>query len=84
MNARQAKKYRKKVVVPFFMMDEMCLISMTEEEQKEYFKARKKFMERYCQYKHYRDKDNIDNIRQNYYAFPWPIGEVNKNSVNMC
>lgn len=69
MNKRQAKKHKKKVVIPFFIMDEMHLSSMTEEEREVFYKARKEFIKRHCHYKHYRDKINIKIDQKKWFEY---------------
>ena len=54
MNKRKAKKYKKKVICP--IRDEFGLIGMTKEELDAEYQAYHTYVQKYCHYKHYKDK----------------------------
>lgn len=67
MNKRQAKKMRNKVVYP--LVDEMNLLTLSEEERKAAFKDFEGYVQKHFRYFHYRDMYKL--IRKPcLYAFP--------------
>ena len=75
MNKRQAKKARKKVTYP--LVDEMNLLTLSAEEYKAAMTDFHQFVQKYCRYKHYRDR--YKKIRFNCYHFP--VGEAYRNKI---
>lgn len=69
MNKRQAKKAAKKVSYP--LADELFLITLTPEEYQKAMEDYDQYVQKYCRYKHYRDKHK--NIHRVYY---FPAGEA--------
>lgn len=74
MNKRQRKKYQKKVIYP--LGDECILIGMTDDELKAEYDAYDKYVQKYCHYKHYKDKEKVIRKRGHYY---WGVVSKNKS-----
>lgn len=68
MNKRQSKKSQKKVTR--LLVDEMNLLTLSEEECKAAMKDFEKFEQKHCRYKHYKDKDKYKNSGFGIYRFP--------------
>jgi len=67
MNKRQAKKMRNKVVYP--IVDEMHLLTLSEEERNAAFKDFESYVQKHFRYFHYKDRHKL--IRKPcIYAFP--------------
>lgn len=61
----------KKVFYP--LVDEMNLLTLNEEEYKKAMKAFETYVQKYCRYKHYRDKERLQ--RGHVCTFAFPIGK---------
>lgn len=71
MNKRQSKKARKKVI--HLLVDEMNLLTLSEEECKAAMEDFEKFEQKHCRYKHYKYKyknSGFGTYRFRIYRFP--------------
>lgn len=75
MNKRKAKKASRKVRIPY--ADEMNLLTLNAEEYKQAMRDFNNYMQKYCRYKHYRDKYKPAG------EYHFPVGEsVRKMTEN--
>ena len=70
MNRRQAKKASKKVIFP--MGDEMNLLTLIPEEYEKTMKDFYHYVQKYCCYKHYRDRYKKGRLP---FGYHFPVGE---------
>lgn len=75
MNKRQCKKAYKKVVYP--LVDEMNLLTLSEEEYKKAIKDFNEYVFKYCKYKHYKDKNKVF-CKRTACGYHFPVGEATK------
>ena len=70
MNRRQAKKASKKVTFP--MGDELNLLTLTPEEHEKAMEDFYYYVQKYCRYKHYRDRYKKGRLP---FGYHFPVGE---------
>lgn len=75
MNKRQAKKASKKVTFPF--ADEMNLLTLSPEEHKAAMEDFHNYVQKYCRYKHYKDRYK----KPAHLGYHFPIGQSYKEQM---
>lgn len=70
MNKRQAKKYIKKV--SYLLVDELNLLTLSEEERKQAREDFHRYVQKHCKYKHYKDKYKCLNTS----IYRYPVGKM--------
>lgn len=75
MNRRQAKKAAKKITFP--LTDEMNLLTLSPEEHKAAMEDFHNYVQKYCRYKHYKDRYR----RSSSHAYYFPVGQSYKEQI---
>lgn len=65
---------RKKVIYP--IVDEMNLLTLDEEEYAQAMKDFEAYVQKYCRYFHYRDKERV--MRERMFSYAFPVGKKTK------
>ena len=85
-NKRKYKKRMQKYFIP--IADEFNVLTMTEEEKKDWYKQLDEYGRRNFHYKHYRDKDDVLRRAMSHPTIYAPVGATHRSYIqelhNLC